>query len=81
MAPKDVREAKPFNNDKEEAPQQELPYCTGEIDFMASGKKRGKVATSHISGIRFNYVSILCSEILMYDHWLLRPGLNKILAS
>ncbi|XP_054825976.1 transient receptor potential cation channel subfamily M member 5 [Eublepharis macularius] len=33
---------KPYNNDKEETFRRELPYCTGEIDFMASGKKRGK---------------------------------------
>ncbi|NWX97608.1 TRPM5 protein, partial [Nothoprocta ornata] len=35
-------EAKHCNSDKEEAFRRELPYCVGEIDFTASGKKRGK---------------------------------------
>ncbi|XP_068004416.1 transient receptor potential cation channel subfamily M member 5 [Melanerpes formicivorus] len=35
-------EAKLCSSDKEEAFKRELPYCTGEIDFTASGKKRGK---------------------------------------
>nr|XP_056707932.1 transient receptor potential cation channel subfamily M member 5 [Euleptes europaea] len=39
---KEDTQAKLYNNDKEEAFRRELPYCTGEIDFMASGKKRGK---------------------------------------
>ncbi|NWU22140.1 TRPM5 protein, partial [Dyaphorophyia castanea] len=30
------------SSDKEEAFKRELPYCTGEIDFTASGKKHGK---------------------------------------
>ncbi|XP_074921940.1 transient receptor potential cation channel subfamily M member 5 [Chelonoidis abingdonii] len=40
--PMEDTEAKLCSNDKEEALRRELPYCTGEIDFMASGKKRGK---------------------------------------
>ncbi|NXG46592.1 TRPM5 protein, partial [Psilopogon haemacephalus] len=35
-------EAKFCSGDKEEAFKRELPYCTGEIDFTASGKRRGK---------------------------------------
>ncbi|NXL91702.1 TRPM5 protein, partial [Alectura lathami] len=35
-------ETKHCSSDKEEAFKRELPYCTGEIDFTASGKKRGK---------------------------------------
>ncbi|NWX14641.1 TRPM5 protein, partial [Aegotheles bennettii] len=35
-------ETKLCSNDKEEDFKRELPYCTGEIDFTASGKKRGK---------------------------------------
>ncbi|NXP69793.1 TRPM5 protein, partial [Ramphastos sulfuratus] len=35
-------EAKFCRSDKEEAFKRELPYCTGEIDFTASGKRRGK---------------------------------------
>ncbi|XP_010223135.1 PREDICTED: transient receptor potential cation channel subfamily M member 5 [Tinamus guttatus] len=35
-------EAKHYNSDKEEVFKRELPYCVGEIDFTASGKKRGK---------------------------------------
>lgn len=31
------------STDKEEAFKKELPYCIGEIDFTASGKKHGKV--------------------------------------
>ncbi|CAM2115439.1 unnamed protein product [Caretta caretta] len=41
-APMEDTEAKLCSNVKEEAFRRELPYCTGEIDFMASGKKRGK---------------------------------------
>lgn len=33
-----------FNNEQEAAFRKELHYCTGEFDFMATGKKRGKVA-------------------------------------
>lgn len=36
-------ETKLCSSDKEEAFKRELPYCIGEIDFTASGKKRGKV--------------------------------------
>lgn len=36
-------ETKLCSSDKEEAFKRELPYCTGEIDFTASGKKHGKV--------------------------------------
>lgn len=36
-------ETKLCGSDKEEAFRRELPYCTGEIDFTAAGKKRGKV--------------------------------------
>ncbi|XP_054683706.1 transient receptor potential cation channel subfamily M member 5 isoform X2 [Grus americana] len=35
-------ETKLCSSDKEEAVKRELPYCIGEIDFTASGKKRGK---------------------------------------
>uniref|UniRef100_A0A8C3GDQ3 Transient receptor potential cation channel subfamily M member 5 n=1 Tax=Cairina moschata TaxID=8855 RepID=A0A8C3GDQ3_CAIMO len=35
-------ETKFCSSDKEEAFKRELPYCIGEIDFTASGKKRGK---------------------------------------
>ncbi|NWS37123.1 TRPM5 protein, partial [Probosciger aterrimus] len=35
-------ETKLCSSDKEEAFKREPPYCTGEIDFTASGKKRGK---------------------------------------
>ncbi|NXX45332.1 TRPM5 protein, partial [Tricholaema leucomelas] len=35
-------EAKLCSSDKEEAFKRELPYCTGEIDFTAAGKRRGK---------------------------------------
>uniref|UniRef100_A0A8B9BNM3 Transient receptor potential cation channel subfamily M member 5 n=1 Tax=Anser brachyrhynchus TaxID=132585 RepID=A0A8B9BNM3_9AVES len=35
-------ETKLCSSDKEEAFKRELPYCIGEIDFTASGKKRGK---------------------------------------
>ncbi|OPJ73794.1 transient receptor potential cation channel subfamily M member 5 isoform B [Patagioenas fasciata monilis] len=35
-------ETKVSSSDKEEVFKRELPYCTGEIDFTASGKKRGK---------------------------------------
>lgn len=35
--------AKHCGNDKEDVLRKELPYCTGEIDFIAAGKKRGKV--------------------------------------
>ncbi|NXO83696.1 TRPM5 protein, partial [Sitta europaea] len=35
-------ETKLCNSDKEEAFKRELPYCVGEIDFTASGKKHGK---------------------------------------
>ncbi|NXF86652.1 TRPM5 protein, partial [Eubucco bourcierii] len=35
-------EAKFCRSDKEEAFKRELSYCTGEIDFTASGKRRGK---------------------------------------
>lgn len=36
-------ETKLGSSDKEEAFKRELPYCIGEIDFTASGKKHGKV--------------------------------------
>jgi len=36
-------ETKYCSSDKEETSKTELPYCIGEIDFTASGKKRGKV--------------------------------------
>lgn len=36
-------ETKICSSDKEEAFKRELPYCIGEIDFTASGKKHGKV--------------------------------------
>uniref|UniRef100_A0A8C3NZX1 TRPM SLOG domain-containing protein n=1 Tax=Cyanoderma ruficeps TaxID=181631 RepID=A0A8C3NZX1_9PASS len=36
-------ETKLCSSDKEEAFKRELPYCTGEINFTASGKKHGKV--------------------------------------
>ncbi|NXQ42619.1 TRPM5 protein, partial [Catharus fuscescens] len=35
-------ETKLCSSDKEEAFKRELPYCIGEIDFTASGKKHGK---------------------------------------
>ncbi|NXS29887.1 TRPM5 protein, partial [Pomatostomus ruficeps] len=35
-------ETKLCSSDKEEAFNRELPYCIGEIDFTASGKKHGK---------------------------------------
>uniref|UniRef100_A0A8C3TJJ2 Transient receptor potential cation channel subfamily M member 5 n=1 Tax=Catharus ustulatus TaxID=91951 RepID=A0A8C3TJJ2_CATUS len=35
-------ETKLCSSDKEEAFKRELPYCVGEIDFTASGKKHGK---------------------------------------
>lgn len=35
-------ETKFCSSDKEEAFKRETPYCIGEIDFTASGKKRGK---------------------------------------
>ncbi|NXI48431.1 TRPM5 protein, partial [Galbula dea] len=35
-------EAKLCSSDKEEAFKRDLPYCIGEIDFTAAGKKRGK---------------------------------------
>uniref|UniRef100_A0A8C5TX78 Transient receptor potential cation channel subfamily M member 5 n=1 Tax=Malurus cyaneus samueli TaxID=2593467 RepID=A0A8C5TX78_9PASS len=35
-------ETKLCSSDKEETFKRELPYCTGEIDFTASGKKYGK---------------------------------------
>ncbi|XP_015719392.1 transient receptor potential cation channel subfamily M member 5 [Coturnix japonica] len=35
-------ETKYCSSDKEETFKTELPYCIGEIDFTASGKKRGK---------------------------------------
>lgn len=35
-------ETKYCSSDKEETSKTELPYCIGEIDFTASGKKRGK---------------------------------------
>ncbi|XP_025057921.1 transient receptor potential cation channel subfamily M member 5 [Alligator sinensis] len=34
--------AKHCGNDKEDVLRKELPCCTGEIDFIAAGKKRGK---------------------------------------
>uniref|UniRef100_A0A8B9S3T4 Transient receptor potential cation channel subfamily M member 5 n=1 Tax=Apteryx owenii TaxID=8824 RepID=A0A8B9S3T4_APTOW len=35
-------EAKHCSSDKDDTFKRELPYCVGEIDFTASGKKRGK---------------------------------------
>ncbi|XP_053258213.1 transient receptor potential cation channel subfamily M member 5 [Podarcis raffonei] len=42
VVPREHSQAKLHNNEKGGAFPRELPYCTGEIDFMASGKKRGK---------------------------------------
>ncbi|XP_061468754.1 transient receptor potential cation channel subfamily M member 5 [Rhineura floridana] len=42
VVPKEYTQEKLYNNEKEGAFRKELPYCTGEIDFMTSGKKRGK---------------------------------------
>lgn len=36
-------ETKLCSSDKEDTFKRELPYCIGEIDFTASGKKHGKV--------------------------------------
>ncbi|NXG26274.1 TRPM5 protein, partial [Grallaria varia] len=38
----DEMETKLCSSDKEETFKRELPYCIGEIDFTASGKKHGK---------------------------------------
>uniref|UniRef100_A0A8C0EAH2 Transient receptor potential cation channel subfamily M member 5 n=1 Tax=Bubo bubo TaxID=30461 RepID=A0A8C0EAH2_BUBBB len=46
-------ETKLCSSDKEEAFKRELPYCIGEIDFTASGKKRGKVPSTVHPGIIF----------------------------
>lgn len=44
LVSKENPEGNLHSNDTDEAFQREWSYCTGEIDFFTSGKKKGKVA-------------------------------------
>uniref|UniRef100_U3KAF6 Transient receptor potential cation channel subfamily M member 5 n=1 Tax=Ficedula albicollis TaxID=59894 RepID=U3KAF6_FICAL len=59
------------SSDKEEAFRRELPYCIGEIDFTASGKKHAKVRS-------FSPFTVLLL-IIMLNKWKL-PAPNLVIS-
>ncbi|XP_067322711.1 transient receptor potential cation channel subfamily M member 5 [Anolis sagrei] len=91
VIPKENPQNKLYNSDSEETFGRELPYCTGEIDFMSSVKKRGKfikVPCSIHPGVIFDVMSnkwnlpapnLVVSLVGEEENFLMKPWLRDTL--